>query len=73
MARRSLVATAAGLGVEAGTMMVADNVTGGEDISFGTWLEDVVMVGAFKAGEPSNFVKMGKFCIILLIMTVVIS
>lgn len=53
-------ATAAGLGVEAGTIMVADNVTGDKDISFGTWLEDVVMVGAFKAGEPSNFVKMGN-------------
>lgn len=53
-------ATAAGLGVEAGTMMVADNVTGDKDISFGSWLEDVVMVGAFKAGEPSNFVKMGN-------------
>jgi hypothetical protein len=53
-------ATAAGLGVEAGTMMVADNVTGDKDISFGTWLEDVAMVGAFKAGEPSNFVKMGN-------------
>jgi hypothetical protein len=53
-------ATAGGLGVEAGTMMVADNVTGDKDISFGTWLEDVVMVGAFKAGEPSNFVKMGN-------------
>ena len=53
-------ATAAGLGVEAGTMMVADNVTGDKDISFGTWLEDVVMVGAFKAGDPSNFVKMGN-------------
>lgn len=53
-------ATAAGLGVEAGTMMVTDNVTGDKDISFGTWLEDVVMVGAFKAGEPSNFVKMGN-------------
>ena len=53
-------ATAAGLGVEAGTMMVADNVTGDKDISFGTWLEDVVMVGAFKAGEPGNFVKMGN-------------
>lgn len=53
-------ATAAGLGVEAGTMMVADNVTGDKDISFGTWLEDVVMVGAFKAGEPSNFVKIGN-------------
>jgi hypothetical protein len=53
-------ATAAGLGVEAGTMMMADNVTGDKDISFGTWLEDVVMVGAFKAGEPSNFVKMGN-------------
>lgn len=53
-------ATAAGLDVEAGTMMVADNVTGDKDISFGTWLEDVVMVGAFKAGEPSNFVKMGN-------------
>lgn len=53
-------ATAAGLGVEAGTMMVSDNVTGDKDISFGTWLEDVVMVGAFKAGEPSNFVRMGN-------------
>lgn len=53
-------ATAASLGVEAGTMMVADNVTGDKDISFGTWLEDVAMVGAFKAGEPSNFVKMGN-------------
>lgn len=53
-------ATAAGLGVEAGTMMVTDNVTGDKDISFGTWLEDVVMVGAFKAGEPGNFVKMGN-------------
>lgn len=53
-------ATAASLGVEAGTMMVADYVTGDKDISFGTWLEDVVMVGAFKAGEPSNFVKMGN-------------
>lgn len=53
-------ATTAGLGVEAGTMMVADNVTGDKDISFGTWLKDVVMVGAFKAGEPSNFVKMGN-------------
>lgn len=53
-------ATAAGLGVEAGTMMVADNVTGDKDISFGTWLEDVVTVGAFKAGEPGNFVKMGN-------------
>ena len=53
-------ATATGLGVEAGTMMVADNVTGDKDISFGTWLEDVVTVGAFKAGEPSNFVKMGN-------------
>lgn len=53
-------ATSAGLGVEAGTMMIADNVTGDKDISFGTWLEDVVMVGAFKAGEPSNFVKMGN-------------
>lgn len=53
-------AAAAGLGVEAGTMMVADNVTGDKDISFGTWLEDVVTVGAFKAGEPGNFVKMGN-------------
>ncbi len=53
-------ATAAGLGVEAGTMMVADNVTGDKDISFGTWLEDVVMVGSFKAGEPSNFVNMSN-------------
>ena len=53
-------ATAAGLGVEAGTMMVADNVTGDKDISFGTWLEDVVMVGAFKAGEPKNYAHIGN-------------
>lgn len=53
-------ATATGLGVEAGTMMVADNITGDKDISFGQWLEDVVMVGAFKAGEPRNFVKIGN-------------
>lgn len=53
-------ATATGLGVEAGTMMVADNITGDKDISFGQWLEDVVMVGAFKAGEPSNFIKIGN-------------
>lgn len=53
-------ATATGLGVEAGTMMVADNITGDKDISFGQWLEDVVMVGAFKAGEPSSFVKIGN-------------
>ena len=57
---QKFLATATGLGVEAGTMMVADNVTGDKDISLGTWLEDVVMVGAFKAGEPSNFVKMGN-------------
>ena len=53
-------ATAVGLGVEAGTMMVADNVTSDKDISVGTWLEDVVMVGAFKAGEPRNYTTIGK-------------
>lgn len=53
-------ATAAGLGVEAGTMMVADNITGDKDISFSTWLEDVVMVGAFKAGEPKNYAHIGN-------------
>lgn len=53
-------ATALGLGVEAGTMMVADNVTGDKEISVGQWLEDVVMVGAFKAGEPSNYGKIGQ-------------
>lgn len=53
-------ATAAGLGVEAGTMMVADNITGDKEISFGTWLEDVVMVGAFKAGEPKNYAHIGN-------------
>ena len=57
---QKLGATAAGLGVEAGTMMVADNVTGDKDISFGTWLEDVVMVGAFKAGEPKNYAHIGN-------------
>lgn len=57
---QKLGATAAGLGVEAGTMMVADNITGDKDISFGTWLEDVVMVGAFKAGEPENYAHIGN-------------
>ena len=53
-------ATALGLGVEAGTMMVADNVTSDKEISVGQWLEDVVMVGAFKAGEPRNYGKIGQ-------------
>lgn len=53
-------ATAAGLGVEAGTMMVADNITGDKDISVGTWLEDLVMIGAFKAGEPKNYGNIGR-------------
>lgn len=57
---QKLGATAAGLGVEAGTMMVADNITGDKDISFGTWLEDVVMVGTFKAGEPKNYAHIGN-------------
>lgn len=57
---QKLGATAAGLVVEAGTMMVADNITGDKDISFGTWLEDVVMVGAFKAGEPKNYAHIGN-------------
>lgn len=57
---QKLGATAAGLGVEAWTMMVADNITGDKDISFGTWLEDVVMVGAFKAGEPKNYAHIGN-------------
>lgn len=57
---QKLGATAAGLGVEAGTMMVADNITGDKDISFGTWLEDVVVVGAFKAGEPKNYAHIGN-------------
>ena len=57
---QKLGAAAAGLGVEAGTMMVADNITGDKDISFGTWLEDVVMVGAFKAGEPKNYAHIGN-------------
>lgn len=57
---QKLGATATGLGVEAGTMMVADNITGDKDISFGTWLEDVVMVGAFKAGEPKNYAHIGN-------------
>ena len=53
-------ATATGLGAEAATMMVADNITGDKDISVGTWLEDVVMVGAFKAGEPKNYGHIGR-------------
>lgn len=57
---QKLGATATGLGVEAGTMMFADNITGDKDISFGTWLEDVVMVGAFKAGEPKNYAHIGN-------------
>lgn len=53
-------ATAAGLGAEAGTMMVADHITSDKDISVGTWLEDLVMVGAFKAGEPKNYGNIGR-------------
>ena len=57
---QKLGATGVGLGVEAGTMMVADNLTGDKDISVGTWLEDLVMVGAFKAGEPKNYAHIGS-------------
>ena len=57
---QKLGATGVGLGVEAGTMMVADNITGDKDISVGTWLEDLVMVGAFKAGEPKNYAHIGS-------------
>lgn len=57
---QKLGATGVGLGVEAGTMMVADNITGDKDISVGTWLEDLVMVGAFKAGEPKNYAHIGR-------------
>ena len=53
-------ATAAGLGVEAGTMMVADHLQDDKEISFAQWLEDGVTVMAFKLGEPRNYKHVGS-------------
>ena len=53
-------ATAAGLGVEAGTMMVADHLQDDKEMSFAQWLEDGVTVMAFKLGEPRNYKHVGS-------------
>lgn len=53
-------ATAAGLGVEAGTMMVADHLQDDKEMSFAQWLEDGVTVIAFKLGEPRNYKHVGS-------------
>lgn len=53
-------ATAVGLGVEAGTMMVADHLQDDKEISFAQWLEDGVTVMAFKLGEPRNYKHVGS-------------
>lgn len=53
-------ATAAGLGVEAGTMMVADHLQDDKEMSFAQWLENGVTVMAFKLGEPRNYKHVGS-------------
>lgn len=53
-------ATAASVGVEAGTMMVADNLQDDKEMSFAQWLEDGVTVMAFKLGEPRNYKHVGS-------------
>lgn len=53
-------ATAAGIGVEAGTMMVADHLQDDKEMSFAQWLEDGVTVMAFKLGEPRNYKHVGS-------------
>lgn len=53
-------ATAAGLGVEAGTMIVADHLQDDKEMSFAQWLEDGVTVMAFKLGEPRNYKHVGS-------------
>ena len=52
---QKLGAQAASVGVEAGTMMVADHLQDDREMSFAQWLEDGVMVMSFKLGEPRNF------------------
>lgn len=53
-------ATAASVGVEAGTMMVADHLQDDKEMSFAQWLEDGVTVIAFKLGEPRNYKHVGS-------------
>lgn len=53
-------ATAASVGVEAGTMMVADHLQDDKEMSFAQWLEDGVTVMAFKLGEPRNYKHVGS-------------
>lgn len=53
-------ATAASVGVEAGTMMVADHLQDDKEMSFAQWLEDGVTVMAFKLGEPRNYKHVGN-------------
>ena len=53
-------ATAASVGVEAGTMMVADHLQDDKEMSFAQWLEDGVTVMAFKIGEPRNYKHVGS-------------
>ena len=53
-------ATAASVGVEAGTMMIADHLQDDKEMSFAQWLEDGVTVMAFKLGEPRNYKHVGS-------------
>lgn len=53
-------ATAASVGVEAGTMMVAEHLQDDKEMSFAQWLEDGVTVMAFKLGEPRNYKHVGS-------------
>ena len=57
---QKLGAHAASLGVEAGTMMVADHLQDGKEISVAQWLEDGVMVMSFKLGEPKVYKHIGS-------------
>lgn len=57
---QKLGAHAASLGVEAGTMMVADHLQDGKEISVAQWLEDGVMVMSFKLGDPKVYKHIGS-------------
>ena len=57
---QKLGAHAASLGVEAGTMMVADHLQDGKEMSLAQWLEDGVMVMSFKLGEPKVYKHIGS-------------
>lgn len=57
---QKLGAHAASLGVEAGTMMVADHLQDGKEMSVAQWLEDGVMVMSFKLGEPKVYKHIGS-------------